>query len=88
MLYTKHTELFDIGYEGIHPIEEIIENTKELTDTFSDFFNELDEEHYLTLRQRIVPDHKTIQYYLEVQMSDLLAPAFILYFGSDRRSTH
>ena len=83
MLYDIHTERVNIGYNGINSVQEIIKNTKNLTDTFTEFFDELDEEHYLTLCQETIPGHKTIHYYLKIEMSELLAPTFVLYFGDE-----
>ncbi|AUS02955.1 hypothetical protein NVP2275O_374 [Vibrio phage 2.275.O._10N.286.54.E11] len=88
MLKEIHTERFNIGYDGINPIDEIIEHTKILSDKFDNFFYELDEEHYLSLRQEIVPEHKTTLYYLEVKMPELLAPTFVLYFGTELLQTY
>lgn len=80
-----HTEKIKVGYDGINPMEEIIEHTKILTDKFDSFFNELDEEHYLSLRQTEITDLKTTLYYLEIKMPELLAPTFTLYFGSEEQ---
>ena len=81
MRYDLHTERVNIGYDGINPINEIIDTTKQYTDEFSVFFNEYEEEHYLTLQQELLPDHKSIRYYLEIQMKHDMLTTFVLYFG-------
>ena len=81
MLKDLHVERVDIGYEGVYSTAQISDEILRLTSTFNDFFDELDEEHYLKLCEETIPTKKTVLYYLEVSMPEIIATHFVLYFG-------